>query len=1342
MTDNGDEVVPGDGGDDAKHFRLNIRNYNNAMSFSSQGAKYDRELASNIAGPGAWSYRIQGATYHLITRGLLPDQSAREGSNASFAEIYIYDPTAQVERRAGLFNGARPRILQKLQEMLQESNKFLQDFRNHFESVEELEMASTQDFRLALEARRPTDSRQYDAATSDEVAAILPGDGEDSSGVRSIQLRKRRRVNAQGGALLQNVNQLHGEYDPLRYPLLLPCATAGWDANNVTVASVNGDGDVVLAEGNVSTCDWYRFHTMVRPNDFDALKLGGRLSQEYFVDQAAKLEEFRLNYIRQNQKLFRVWDAQGLQDQLQSDNYRSSGTSVILPASFTGGPRFMKTLYQDAMAVVRAMGRPTYFITMTCNPAWPEIERELLPGQLPNDRPDLVARVFRLKMTALLDDVTKKHVLGKCIAHTFSVEYQKRGLPHMHLLLIMHPDAKPRDSEALDQIVSAELPSQQHEPELFRIVTKMMLHGPCGRRFPKAPCMEGEGSDRACSKGFPKDFQQRTVLQSERMPIYRRREGGHEFHKGNFVYDSRWVVPYNKWLSKKYDCHVNVEYVTTYGAVKYMFKYVFKGKDRTTASIQKDETVKYVDARFIGASEAVWRLLKFRTHGQFPPVQALAIHLENMQRIWVPEVEGEPVAVDWNRAANTRTTLTEWLRFNNEEAENVPDEFRNVLYSDFPRFFTWNANAKRWSLRKNNTSSIGRIHFVSPVDVERYHLRILLHHVRGARCWEDLRSVDGHVYPTFKRACQARGLLRDDNEYDNVLREASSHLIGDALLDLFVIMILTKSVSDVPAFLERHVEALSDHIRRERPNASENAWRNTLSIAIQERLRASGESFETYFPSLPRPEEDPYLASVQHLLDIWDSDEMREAARIQVDQLNRGQRAAYDTIVESVANRVPWNHQARLFFLDGPGGSGKTFLYRALLGHLRGQRKLCIAVASSGIAALLLPGGSTAHSKFKIPLNCKTTLTCGIAHDSALAREIRSTKLIIFDEAPMMSKDVFHALDRTLRSIMADSMAGLGNIPFGGIPIVLGGDFRQILPVVPKGGRGQTVSATLNQSDRLWPHVVRLQLHTNERLDNDVDASWAQFLLDIGNGVAGDNITLPDAVQLCRDLQGLIQHVFGASIDESLPTDRAIICPKLDQVAEVNEMVISRLDTESKTYFSADTVLDDDGMATELYSTEFLNTLCLSGMPAHQLTLKVGAIVICLRNLDKRNGVCNGTRLRLTRLHERYVEGTIVTQGSFFGRHCAIPRVPITPSDTGLPFSFRRDQLPLSLAFAITINKSQGQSFGRIGIYAPTLLFTHGQLYVMLSRSRSGPQGIAVLSRTINNVVYKEVLRA
>ena len=115
LSDNGSEVVPGDGGDDGRHFRVNIRNYNNAMRFSSQGAKYDRELASKIAGAGGWSYRIQGATYHVIRRGLLADQSGREGSNGWFAEMYMYDATVQVEGRGGLFNGGRLRNLQKLQ---------------------------------------------------------------------------------------------------------------------------------------------------------------------------------------------------------------------------------------------------------------------------------------------------------------------------------------------------------------------------------------------------------------------------------------------------------------------------------------------------------------------------------------------------------------------------------------------------------------------------------------------------------------------------------------------------------------------------------------------------------------------------------------------------------------------------------------------------------------------------------------------------------------------------------------------------------------------------------------------------------------------------------------------------------------------------------------------------------------------------------------------------------------------------------------------------------------------------------------------------------------------------
>ena len=316
-------------------------------------------------------------------------------------------------------------------------------------------------------------------------------------------------------------------------------------------------------------------------------------------------------------------------------------------------------------------------------------------------------------------------------------------------------------------------------------------------------------------------------------------------------------------------------------------------------------------------------------------------------------------------------------------------------------------------------------------------------------------------------------------------------------------------------------------------------------------------------------------------------------------------------------------------------------------------------------------------------------MTCNIPHESDLAKELQETKLIIFDEAPMMSKDVFHALDRTLRGIMGDLYVSCREVPFGGIPFVLGGDFRQILPVIRKGGRGQIVSACINQSQSLWSHVVRLRLRRNERLNQNVDNTWAQFLLDVGDGTAGDKVTLPNTVSLCANVEDLISNVFGNRIDNTLATNRAIICPKLENVDIINNIKLEKLQAPEKTYESADSVLDEDGSASDMYSTEFLNSLSFSGMPPHNLKLKIGAIVLCMRNLDKKNGLCNGTRLRITQLHDRYVEGSVVTEGAFFGQLCTIPRVPITPSDTGLQFQFERNQLPLTLGFAITINKSQ-----------------------------------------------------
>ncbi|XP_057426048.1 uncharacterized protein LOC130719435 [Lotus japonicus] len=171
----------------------------------------------------------------------------------------------------------------------------------------------------------------------------------------------------------------------------------------------------------------------------------------------------------------------------------------------------------------------------------------------------------------------------------------------------------------------------------------------------------------------------------------------------------------------------------------------------------------------------------------------------------------------------------------------------------------------------------------------------------------------------------------------------------------------------------------------------------------------------------------------------------------------------------------------RVYFLYGYGGTGKTFVWNTLSAAIRSMGMIVLNVASSGIASLLLPGGRTAHSRFCIPLQTDETATCNIKQDSLRENLLICAKFIIWDEAPMLNKNCFEALDRTLCDIMSQEDESNMDKPFGGKVVVLGGDFRQILPFIPKGGRQDIVSATVNSSD-LWKYCKVLKLTKNMRL--------------------------------------------------------------------------------------------------------------------------------------------------------------------------------------------------------------------------------------------------------------------
>jgi hypothetical protein len=260
---------------------------------------------------------------------------------------------------------------------------------------------------------------------------------------------------------------------------------------------------------------------------------------------------------------------------------------------------------------------------------------------------------------------------------------------------------------------------------------------------------------------------------------------------------------------------------------------------------------------------------------------------------------------------------------------------------------------------------------------------MLLNCVKGATSYEHLLAMDGREHDTFKDACIAMGLLADNNEWHQAFEEAGVWASGRQLCDMFASMLMFCEVTNPRQLWDAHWESLSDDIEvmtcceRADPivTLSEDALKDRALYEIDQVLMRYGHCLED-FPTLPKSNYIPSvhggnrlvkeeLASDQHSL-TTDADNAE-------DRLNDDQRNAYETILNVVTNK-----EGKLFFVYGSGGIDKTFVWTTLLSRLRGQGKIVLAVASSGIASLLLLGGRTAHSRFKIPIDLHDESTCNI----------------------------------------------------------------------------------------------------------------------------------------------------------------------------------------------------------------------------------------------------------------------------------------------------------------------------------------------------------------------------
>ncbi|GMF49612.1 unnamed protein product [Phytophthora fragariaefolia] len=824
------------------------------------------------------------------------------------------------------------------------------------------------DIRYVLHSK-PSELRTYNLPTVSEVGVAMFEDG-------NLTRPRDLYVEAKDHSLLW-LFEPDEKYDP-QHPLLFPYGDLGWTYTD-------------------------------KVDNQAALHLGGRLFQQWDVDQDATCEQEQLRWVVKNQKKLRAELYHGISDALLNEETitldegevlvseydRATGTLVhpdrgsrcedylnqvgkriVLPDSHSGSPRNMYKHYQESMAIVREYGKPDAFITMTCNPKWVEIIVLLPDDQTAQDRPDIVARVWQLKIKAKLADLDEG-LLGRLEARIYVVEFEKRDLPHAHIVIIVDEEDKPHTREIMDKLVSTEVPDKEVTP-----------------------------SSAATHSGFLEN-------------------------------DQEWIA-----------C----------------------------------------------VSEAS----AFRM-----PIQLRQLFTTLLVYSQVSDVRGL------------------WNRFYDELARDFAYKYRN--------------------LEGQNKDAM-----------------IMFHTLKSLN---DLLQISGQDVAGFDQP----------------------------------------QLSDYPTLV--------------------------LDSILENNLI--------------RRELEEYVHSV--LQDVNDH----------MDEHNEGQRAIYDLVLGAVHNP---QRGENLFFIGGPGGTGKSTLLKHILASERLSGKIAIAVPSGGIAALLLMGGRTAHSTFKIPLKLDEKSVCSIHNPSKLKKFFQEASLIIWDEAPMTHRHAFKAVDRSLRDVLNND-----EDPFGGKTEVLSGDFRQILPVVVRGTPAETIDACQKSSD-LWSHFRQVHLTTmliDDPPEQEVDE---------------EEVITPGASP--SGLKRLIDVIYPDVNNQAIATDeylatRTILTTTNVMVHRINDAVAARLDGGAHEYRSFDKLQDDDDW--NFFEPEILNSVNINGIPPHKLTLKKGAPIMLMRNLNPDLGLCNRTQLQVMELKPNLIHANTMTVERR-GQDVLIPRIVFISdgNDASFPYQLRR----------------------------------------------------------------------
>ena len=1089
------------------------RRLNNLFAFSAIGATEGFVHFGGLA-----NVVLTGRVYHRLLNLAEGEHSLR---------WFLYDETAR--NRSAVEHGVPVDVIERVRVLLESVNPYVSTIRHALDQVADNQIP------VSIELRH--------LPAGGEVAAIV-----NTQNLMNVHPRKVVFFRS-GIDRPRYVHILSRHYEPLQYPLLFPHGTPGWGWSPTfpfperQLGGQDEERDGLDLIGG-PTCrytqiQWYRHLLLVEPR----FLLLGRLTCEYVVDMYSRTEEERLQYL----KLSRAIQASAFEN-----SPRWPGADLIrykIPASFMGSQAWASDQVADSLALARDRGGPTFFITMTSNPKWPEIAERLRPGQHFTDIPSVVCRAFHVRLQYLKAFLTRH--FGEVVYMVTVVEFQKRGLPHAHILVKVSPEPP---LHVLDSILSAELPAERDNPRLRAAILETNMHSRNHLTRVGSRC----NKNGRCIYNFPQPLSERTTIDGRgRVHLRRRKE------------EDRWVVPHIPSLLLYLGCHIHVDVCSSVTAFMYLYKYLFKGPDKTqfrlqtaadgsTTAVVDDEFEDYITGRYLSSSEAVYRIFSFHITSKQPAVRCLPVHLENGQ-------------IGQMLRPGARQSFMSDLLWYFRRPRGPP--FDDLIYTDFfARYYfeTWNMEQdlgpNRWSIcvvqtdrgsrrkvlieRQPKNRIVTRIHSIPPRIGELFYVRVLLQH-RPAFSFEHLRTVHGRIYATYQEAATALGLFEDESEAVRAMREAIAAYSRPGQLRFLFAHLLLDLPTPAIALWDAFREALSaDFVLN---HNEDEAVRRTLN-AISRHLRSQGASLTQF--GLPEPDRVDRELNLELDAFLGRHDALLRQSEESYEAMNFEQRSVFDRIMSAIGS-------GGCFFLDGKAGRGKTFLVNALCNRLRGQKRIACITGSTALSVTLYERGRTAHSMFGIPVReGSSELVSKISVFSGRAEVLRRAALIVWEEFPMANKAAIECADSLMRQIVRR------DLPFGNKTFLALGDFRQVAPVLRDTNSPAAVFDSSIRSSSLWTHFQILRL--TQPIRNAGDPAYATWVDRIGDGTPPFDRTVSlHHLQHMDSLDQAADNLFPPAIlsNPSRATFHSFLSPFNSRVDEFNNLMMDRISGPEGTQY-------------------------------------------------------------------------------------------------------------------------------------------------------------------------------